>query len=259
MKKLSILLCLVLVVALVGCEKKPVVEEPVSGNQVVTEVETPEKAYTKVDESKDLIYSTNYDAEFKAESYTVGDETYYSRDLIVPVINIDTDYAQKSAAEMKEEFEKVVKHYNDGVEDGMSYVEYCTYDSYVSDDVLSVKFYYGLGATDVVHPKYFTYNMNLKEAMPLLYEEACEYCGISKDEIQSKVENAIRDYFKEQMDTFEQDEIDKYINQSIDSYNESVTDYTLNYCISKEGKLQVVVNLKIPAGTGEFDTLFTIE
>ena len=256
MKKLLIIISVLAAFSITGCENKP--KEPVrveSGNQV----EIKESSFSKIDETKGLVYDANYNADFKAESYEISDKKFEANSIIVPFINIDTDYAIKANEEMKDAFDKMVNHFNEGVEDKTSYVDCCDYEVYETSDVLSVKFFYGLGATDVVHPKYFTYNINLREAMPLLYEEVCEICGISNDDIQAKVENTIREYLNESMKSFDQDEIDKYIGFSIDSYNEAVKTYTLNYCISKEGKLQIVVNIKIPAGTGEFDTLFTIE
>lgn len=261
MKKLLLLVGIIFVLFLVGCENQPAVEpvpEPTTTPVVEPNVETQE-GY-KVYEDKDLVFDTTYDAKFSTESYmSEWGDNYYAKDLKAPFINIDTDYAQKANDEIKAEFDKVVATYNLGASGELDYVDSCEYEVYESEDALSVKFVYGLGATSVVHPKYFTYNINMRELVPLLYEEACELCGISRDEINSKVEKAITDYMHEEFKVVEQEELEQYISLSIDSYHQSVQDYSLNYCISKEGKLEIVVNLKVPADSGEFDTLFTIE
>lgn len=49
------------------------------------------------------------------------------------------------------------------------------------------------------------------------------------------------------------------INESIDNYKASVNNNTLKYFLSENNKLNVVVKLSIPAGTGELDTIITVE
>lgn len=48
-------------------------------------------------------------------------------------------------------------------------------------------------------------------------------------------------------------------NESISNYKEAISNKTLNYFLSDNGKLNVVVKLSIPAGAGEFDTIIPVE
>ena len=52
---------------------------------------------------------------------------------------------------------------------------------------------------------------------------------------------------------------DTYNNQSINNYKNSVSNNTLKYYLSDNGKLNVIVKLIIPAGAGEFDTVITVD
>lgn len=52
---------------------------------------------------------------------------------------------------------------------------------------------------------------------------------------------------------------DTYNNESIENYRSSVTNNTIKYFLSDGGKLNIVAKLSIPAGTGEFDVVITVD
>lgn len=51
---------------------------------------------------------------------------------------------------------------------------------------------------------------------------------------------------------------DTYDKESKDNYKKDVKNNTLKYFLSEAGKLNVVVELSIPAGRGEFPTIIEI-
>lgn len=217
---------------------------------------------SKIDENKDWVYDAEYKKDAKAESYVAEDKTYYARDIVVPYININSSYASDSNTEIKKVFDDAMKKYNEGVNDKMTYVEQCNYRKYMKDNHLSVTLTYGVGATDVVVPDYYTYNINLENGTQLSYEDAYKICGFNDGNIESKVEEAITKVMKDELNgvTFEDGKnFDTYNKQSIDNYKKSVANNTVKYCISDNGRLNVVVVLSIPAGIGEFPHLITIE
>ena len=128
-----------------------------------------------------------------------------------------------------------------------------------------IKLTYGVGATDAVHPKYYTYNIDLKTGNQLSYEEVCEIAGFDSSTITSKVELAITEAMKDKMLDFSDGNyptgttFDTYNDESINNYINSINNNELKYFLSDDGKLNIIVKLTIPAGTGEFDTIITIE
>ena len=217
---------------------------------------------SKIDENKDWVYDAEYKKDAKAESYVAEDKTYYARDIVVPYININSSYASDSNTEIKKVFDDAMKKYNEGVNDKMTYVEQCNYRKYMKDNHLSVTLTYGVGATDVVVPDYYTYNINLENGTQLSYEDAYKICGFNDANIESKVEEAITKVMKDELNgvTFEDGKnFDTYNKQSIDNYKKSVANNTVKYYISDNERLNVVVVLSIPAGIGEFPHLITIE
>lgn len=229
---------------------------------------------SKLDDTKDWVYDAEYTKNVAADSYkTDFDETYYAKDIVVPYININSSYAITVNNDIKKVFDDVIKSYNDGVSDKLTYVDECGYKKYVNDNRLSVVLTYGIGATDVIHPKYYTYNINLKTGNQLSYEEIYNISGLNSSNIDSKVENAITKVMQDELKDLKDPQtdtgdggyypdgtnFDTYNNESISNYKKSVSNNTLKYFLSDDGKLNVVVKLSIPAGTGEFDTIIKID
>lgn len=220
---------------------------------------------SKIDSTKDWVYDAEYTKNVNADSYSTYYETYYVKDIIVPYININSTYANNSNSDIKKVFDDAIKTYNTGANSKIEYVDECGYKKYINDNSLSVVLTYGVGATDVVHPKYYTYNIDLKTGNQLSYEEIYKIAGFNSSTITSKVEEAITKIMKEKMSSFSADNyptgttFDTYNNESINNYKNSINNNTLEYFLSDNGKLNVIVKLSIPAGTGEFDTIVTID
>ncbi|MBR3143692.1 hypothetical protein IKF12_00610 [Candidatus Saccharibacteria bacterium] len=220
---------------------------------------------SKQDDSKDWVYDAEYEKDATVDSYSTTFDTYYLKDIIVPYINIDSLYAKDSNREIKSVFDDAINTYNKGVDDRLTYVDECGYDEYRNGNNLSIVLKYGIGATDVVHPKYYTYNIDLKTGNGLSYEEVYSVAGFDSDSIKTKVESAITVTMKEKLSGLTADNypdgttFDTYNNESISNYEESVRNKALRYFLSEDKRLNVIVKLSIPAGTGEFDTIIPVE
>lgn len=221
---------------------------------------------SKLDSTKDWVYDAEYTKEVNADSYSTYNVIHYAKDIIVPYINVSSSYANTSNSDIKKVFDDAIKNYNTGVNDKMTYIDECNYQKYVNDNILSVILTYGVGTTDVINPKYYTYNIDLKTGNQLSYEETYKTLGLNSSDVSSKVQNAITNVMKEKMKDFgypnnypEGTNFDTYNNESINNYKNSVSNNTLKYFLSADGKLNVIVKLSIPAGTGEFDTIITVK
>ena len=219
----------------------------------------------KLDDNKEWIYDAEYEKKVTANSYSIDFSTYYAKDIIVPYININSSYASASNSEIKKVFDDAIKEYNTGVNDKLTYIDECNYKKYINNDNLSVILTYGVGATDVVHPEYYTYNIDLKTGNQLSFKDVYSIAGFNSNNINSQVENAITKTLKEKMAWNDSSiyptgtNFDTYNNKSISNYNNSITNNTLRYFLSDNGKLNVIVELNIPAGSGSFDTIITVE
>ena len=220
---------------------------------------------SKVNSSKDWVYDAEYTKKVTADSYSTNYKTYYAKDITVPYININSIYANSSNNDIKKIFDDAIKTYNTGVSNKKEYVDECGYKKYINNNSLSVLLTYGVGSTDAVHPKYYTYNIDLKTGNQLSYEEIYKIAGFNSSTITSKVETAITKIMKEKMSSFSTDNyptgttFDTYNNESINNYKSSINNNTLEYFLSDNSKLNVIVKLSIPVGTGEFDTIVTID
>lgn len=229
---------------------------------------------SKIDEAKDWIHDADYDYNVSANSYSIDfDITYYVKDIIAPYINIKSADADKANAEIKEVFDEAIKAYNNGVNNKLTYVDECKYTSYVDENKLSVNFWLGIGATDVVHPEYYTYNFDLKTGKLLSYEEVYNSVGFNSNNITEKLEKAITDVMKERLKELKDLNTDNsdgayypegtnfntYNNESISNYKKEVFNNSIKYFLDTKKKLNVIVTLSIPIGTDEFDTIIIVD
>lgn len=223
---------------------------------------TEETFISKQDDTKDWVYDAEYEKNVLADSYKTYYNTYYARDIVVPYINIDSSYATKANKEIKNIFNRIIEKYNEGVNDKMTYIDTCKYEKYIQNNILSVIFNYGIGATSIVHPNYYSYNIDLKTGKELSFEDIYKIAGFNESNINEKVENAITTIVKEKTSELTYPEgtnFDTYKNASITNYKNAVMNNTLVYFITDNNKLNIVVKLNIPVDTDEFDTIITID
>ncbi len=212
----------------------------------------------KLDDTKDWVYNAEYEKNLKAESYLVWDKTYYGKDIVAPFINIDSDYAREVNENIKSKLEMIVEHYNEGVEDNISYVDSCGYTTFEEEDGLFVLFTYGLGATDVVHPVYSAYNFNLVDGSKMNLDYFCNYIGREKEEVETFVTASIEEIINAEMNGISAEEIKKYIDLTKNDFETAFKKGEAVFTITEEGNPAFVVDIQIPAGSEHFDTLIEI-
>ncbi len=228
-----------------------------SNNQIVED----NGKVAKIDPNRPYIYDADYEKNVKAESYSVGPSTYYASDLVVPYININSNDATVANTEIQEALATVINHYNDGIDDGLSYVKMCEYTYYIDEDtdnVLSVVVTYGLGATDVVNPEFLTYTFDLKTGSLLSYSDVYTLLNYTDSSIKAAVENTIK---KESENELARaiDDWENYANMTISAYNQTVQNNTIKYFISLNRNMGVIVDMNMPAGSGHINTLLEVE
>lgn len=204
----------------------------------------------KIDESRDYVYNAEYDTGNAPESYVIGDNTYYLSSIVVPFINIDSEAATKANENIKGIFDELLASYNDGANGGNGYVKYCEYDFYINDNILSIVFKTGTGATDVVFPYYHTYNFDLNTGEKLIYKNAFALAGFSSDTLLDKVKEQIGEHMKAYSYPAKDGEwsFDSCYNQSINLYNTAVEENAVEFYFDDNNKLNIQAVVYLPGG-----------
>ncbi len=215
----------------------------------------------KVDEGESWIYDAKYNYEVSQNSYETAYSTYNVNNIIVPYINIKSNDAEAANLEIKNVFDDALKAYKVGVLDKTTYVDKCSYkSSLINDKALSVLLTFGVGSTDVVKSKYYTYNFDLKTGKTLTYEDTYKLAGLNSTNIDNKVKNEITTIVAEKIKSnLSTDELKQYTDASIANYTKSVTDNTIQYYLDSNNKLNIVVTLNIPVGAGSIDTVILVK
>lgn len=220
---------------------------------------------SKIFNDKDLVYDANYEKNVTKEFYTTRfNETYYAKDIVVPYINIKSDYAEKANAQIKEVFDTAIKTFNDGVENAKEfpespaiYVDVCNYTKYENDKVLSVVLKYGEGSTSITYPDYYRYNINLETGEEMSLEEICKVLGYDFNTLDSKVEEATTKKLIEIFKDSRYYDFDTFNNDTIEYYRNS-NDRNSRYFINEDGKLCIIVTLQIPFEGGHQESVVEV-
>lgn len=214
--------------------------------------EPKEEDTIKIDEDKDYVYDAEYDTGDAPESYDIGGvATYYLKDIVVPYINIDSEAATKANENIKGIFDELLASYNDGANGGNGYVKYCEYDFYINDNILSIVFKTGTGATDVVFPYYHTYNFDLKTGEKLTYKDAFALAGFSSDALFEKVKEQIGEHMKAYSYPAKDGEwsYDNLYTYSVNDYTSSVDNNTIEFYFDGNNKFNIQAVIWLAGGT----------
>lgn len=193
-------------------------------NNKQSEETTDKPIQIKLDESKDLIYDADYGFENKLLKDSYSTDTFYSKEeLIVPYINIDSEYAKKVNNEIREIYEQ---EYNDFARVvGNTIIVSLKYEYFYNDDILSVVIHRKKGLMNAgASNRYTIYNFNLHTLDKASLEDCYKAIGYES---------------KEQLDL----SINTTINKEIESEH-LLSDVTWNYdelFIDKNGKINLVV------------------
>lgn len=260
MKKSLLVIFLILVLILTGCNKN---KDGRNNNPIDNEQQTAidNKLVSKLESEKDWVYDADYVKNASAESYmTEFNETYYAKDIVVPYINVDSPDAKLMNLEIKAIFDSLIETYNEGFKDSLTYVDTCEYKYCINDNILSGVLTYSVGATDVPLLQYYTFNIDLKEGDKITYKEAYRSVGFDDSNINFMAKSAITREMSERVENIlSTTEAEEYINASKDNYQASIQNDDIKFFIDNHEKLNVIVTLSIPAGQGSFDTIITVE
>jgi len=264
MKKGYYVLVIILIILVVGLSCY-ILFDNVSPNSSLDDIDKDTETnsfVSKLDDNLDWVYDAKYEKNVIADYYVYYGESYDAEDIIVPFINIESEYADKSNKEIKNIFDDAIEKYNVGAEGELVYVDECDYKKYINNNTLSIILTYGVGGTDVVRPDYYTYNIDLKTGKQISFKDIYTLAGFNSNNIDSKVEDAITDIMQKKCAddcVYEDITFDTWNEKSINNYKKSVNDNTIKYFLDSHGNLNIIVKLMIPAGYGEFDTIITVK
>lgn len=211
-------------------------------------------AISKVDKDKEYIYEADYEAEFKGESYTTDiNETYYSKDLKVPYINIDSLDAISANKEIKKVFLKAVESYNTGFDDKATFVN-LTYDSYENDKIISVIVKYDVRDNEISNPEYYTYNFDASTGELITFEDAYKIAKLDSDSVDKKIKEAIENEIRLQtgdnLNVYSKGtSLETYVNKTYNAYKEKSD---IKFILNDDNDLSVVLAINTP---GQLDNV----
>lgn len=205
------------------------------------------------------------------QNYNTGGNHYLSN-IKVPLINIISNDARKINEEIKKLYEENLDIYKEAVANSLPWFVTVDYEYFTYDKIGSVIITSSSGGTDVIHPRYSTYNFDTNNGKLLTYQEVYSLLGYTSNEIEQKVKNEITTIMREELKDFKDPlkdtgdggyypdgtSFENYNNESINSYKNSVSNNSIKYFINNDKKLNIIVTLSIPAGSGSFDTIIKI-
>ena len=190
-----------------------------------------EQIQKKIDNTKEWVYDADYGFENKVLKDPWGTATFNSKDmLIVPYININSEYANSINKEIKELYEREYADFAKTAERNLVWIN-IKYEYFYNDDILSVVIWKKKGLMNAgVSNTFTTYNINLKTLNKATLEDCYKAAGYtSKEQLDLSIETTISNEIK---------------NEHL------LSDVTWNYdelFIDKDGK----VNLVVPSPPGD--------
>lgn len=137
----------------------------------------------KIDSEKDIVYT--------AYHLVNEDETYYSVDVNIPEINLDSEVAKKMNSEIKSEYYNKANSIMRQTQGNTIYK--VSYGAYINRNVLSVVIRASLkeqGKSEKVSMKTYTYSILGEEMIPL--EDLIKLKGTTPEEVQNSIDTEIR-------------------------------------------------------------------
>nr|MCR5146306.1 hypothetical protein [Clostridia bacterium] len=184
-----------------------------------------EQVQKKIDGSKEWVYDADYGFENKVLKDPWGTATFNSKDmLIVPYININSEYANSINKEIKELYEREYADFAKTAERNLVWIN-IKYEYFYNEDILSVMIWKKKGLMNAgVSNTFTTYNINLNTLNKATLEDCFKAIGYnSKEQLDLSIKSTISD------------EIEK---------EHLLSDVTWNYdelFIDKNGKINLIV------------------
>ena len=191
-------------------------------------VNSEELDVNKIQGNNDIVY-TGYN--LKNE-----DETYYSIDLKVPVININTDIAKEINSEIKKEFHDKASTYMRQTEQNVVYST--DYAAYINEQILSIVI--KASVKEGENPEKIiikTYNYNILEDKKVSFDDMIKYKGTDGKIVQEKIKDEIKTAHDNAIIIAEQ--FGNMYNRDLNSEIYKVEN-TENYFLTQDGYVYVV-------------------
>ena len=191
-------------------------------------VNSEELDVNKIQGNNDIVY-TGYN--LKNE-----DETYYSIDVKVPVININTDIAKEINSEIKKEFHDKASTYMRQTEQNVVYST--DYAAYINEQILSIVI--KASVKEGENPEKIiikTYNYNILEDKKVSFEDMIKYKGTDSKIVQEKINDEIKTAHDNAIIIAEQ--FGNMYNRDLNSEIYKVEN-TENYFLTQDGYVYVV-------------------
>lgn len=206
-------------------------------------------AVLKADSAKDWVYDADYNLPTNKESYygySDHSKLVKASDLIVPYININSSDATKANQEIYGLYEQLINTFNENLKEEIWFTT-VEYSSNIKNDVLSVVIKTTSEGTAEPIYGYYTYNFNTSNGNLLSYEDAYKLVNIDSSNIESIAKQKITDVLNDIYQGSQNDSYNDSLHTSVDNYIKSVNDETIKYYFDNNGKLNVVVNVILPA------------
>lgn len=191
-------------------------------------VNSEELDVNKIQGNNDIVY-TGYN--LKNE-----DETYYSIDVKVPVININTDIAKEINSEIKKEFHDKASTYMRQTEQNVVYST--DYAAYINEQILSIVI--KASVKEGENPEKIiikTYNYNILEDKKVSFDDMIKYKGTDGKIVQEKIKDEIKTAHDNAIIIAEQ--FGNMYNRDLNSEIYKVEN-TENYFLTQDGYVYVV-------------------
>ena len=164
------------------------------------------------------------------------DETYYSIDVKVPVININTDIAKEINSEIKKEFHDKASTYMRQTEQNVVYST--DYAAYINEQILSIVI--KASVKEGENPEKIiikTYNYNILEDKKVSFDDMIKYKGTDSKIVQEKINDEIKTAHDNAIIIAEQ--FGNMYNRDLNSEIYKVEN-TENYFLTQDGYVYVV-------------------
>lgn len=240
------------------------------------EMEETKKLAKKIDGAKDYVYDAYNNSEYSVDydflnSYT-NSILSSKKGIAVPFINIDTEEAKKINDEMKELFDSTMKKVDEIL--ACDHPSSCgqiflNYNTYYSDNIVSIIVSYGMYGTDIPYPSYLGYVFDLTNGKLLNITDIADINNISMEKLKEMSKDKIKEYLIDMDNKNNSSEYVNYIDKSIQNFENKYLNvgqgqvatitydyYNSNpesgviYFIDSDRKINLLTNIYIPAGSG---------
>lgn len=261
MKKIRIglgvgIIVLISSLTLFGCGNKT--KEVENKDVAVKSEDNNDKEEVKNDSEGEYVKNADYmygDLKGKKYKSNIEEKELSIDDIVMPYITLESDDAKKANDEIKKLYDELAKKVEERLnskeeEPDIDYI-LSRYETNVNDNVLSILLTTEEWSGDT-GCEYYTFNFDINTGKRLVFKDVYEKAGFTDDNIDSKVNDALKGMFKNLSDKdFGEGETRKqYEDANYKTYQTAKSDDKLVYYLDKNGKLSIIVATETPLGRG---------